>query len=57
MPDVRVAQSDFGVILGGAGIMEFIFGGVIVCAFYIVRIYFVLDDIRRELKTRKEVQE
>lgn len=37
--------------------MEFILGGVLVCAFYIVRIYFVLDDIRRVLKTRKKVQE
>ena len=37
--------------------IEFILGCVLVCAFYIVRIYFVLDDIRRVLETRKKVQE
>lgn len=37
--------------------MEFIFGGVLVCVFFLVGIYFILDDIRDELKKRNEVRD
>lgn len=34
--------------------MEFILGGVLVCVFLLVKIYFTLDDIKDELKKHNE---